>query len=200
MSQLPYLHPSQRTLRTKQIGASSHKNSYHIGVLEGNWCEDQTNALFDRKNEKAFLGTTQAMVEYKKYSADMTKKAKGDAVPLQETQRELLFSHGSDAHHRQLSTTNEVMCFTNNIRVEQSYNMDAVSNRKVLASLKQAEWAENRDVFSQQFITTKNATIDGTGAHIQQRPDVLFGNGIKQFARSGKFVQSLGKHQGYLRS
>ena len=41
---LPYLHPSQRNLRTEQIGPSSHKNEFRPGVLIGDWNEAKTAA------------------------------------------------------------------------------------------------------------------------------------------------------------
>eukprot|EP00760_Papus_ankaliazontas_P025229 PhM_4_TR2536/c0_g1_i1/m.61221 len=39
---LPYLHPSQRNLRTDQIGPSSHKNEFRPGVLIGEWQEQKS--------------------------------------------------------------------------------------------------------------------------------------------------------------
>eukprot|EP00760_Papus_ankaliazontas_P022768 PhM_4_TR18988/c0_g1_i1/m.19583 len=194
MPQKPYLHPSQRTLRTQQIGASSHKNSYHIGVLDGNWCEEQSNVLFPRKDEKTFHGTTEVMACFKKPTNP--DEVRGESVPLQETQRELLFSHGADTHSRHLSTTNEVLDCRNNIRVEHSYNANAQSTRRVLTAVKQQEWAES-DVFDQQYVTTKNATLDTTAAAVQRDPKVL---GSKEYARSGAFVRSLGAQQSHLRT
>ncbi|CUG79981.1 Hypothetical protein, putative [Bodo saltans] len=99
-----YLHPSQRSLKTDQIGPSGHKNQYHIAVLEGNWLEER-RGFGPQPTPKDVLSTTTQRVSY----TDVDSQSRRDAKPMEaisfEAPRELLFFHGPGHIQSQYSVT-----------------------------------------------------------------------------------------------
>lgn len=179
-----FLHPSQRPLKTEQIGPSSHKNEYHVGVLHGNWAEER-NAFGMRANGPVkFSGQPTTKATYPPRSAADIRAAQTAMASsaASEAPRALLFGHG--AHQVHLVSTAETSYNTTAISPTAASTtsqpnsptrtttklssgpsaklpviLPAVSTRRDLSERKRAEWdAEANSV----YVTTKNATFDAT--------------------------------------
>lgn len=101
----PYLHPSQRSLKTDQIGPSGHKNQYHVGVLEGNWFEDRGSFGPQRSNLPAGKHFSTATTQRVSYQEDAAwQEARQPTATSLEAPRELLFTHGAHPIQSQFST------------------------------------------------------------------------------------------------
>lgn len=85
---LPYLHPSQRNLRTEQIGPSSHKNEYRSGVLIGDHSEAKASQNLVKAQPKLQTRTINRNSYY-----PITKPEPALFSRPQEYQKELLFGH-----------------------------------------------------------------------------------------------------------
>jgi hypothetical protein len=101
-----YLHPSQRSLKTDQIGPSGHKNQYHIAVLEGNWLEERRGfGPQPTPKDHDALATTTQRLSY----TNVDSQSRRDAKPMEaisfEAPRELLFFHGAGRIQSQYSVT-----------------------------------------------------------------------------------------------
>eukprot|EP00759_Apiculatamorpha_spiralis_P023083 PhF_6_TR26985/c0_g1_i2/m.39384 len=116
---LPYLHPSQRNLRTEQIGPSSHKNEYRSGVLIGEWAEVKTGGSVQTVQSKL---QTRTIYRNSFYGMNNTEPALY-AKP-KEYSKDILFGHADDS----VTTT------TSN-----------GATQKSLMERKQAEWESVRD-------------------------------------------------------
>lgn len=99
----PYLHPSEKRLKSEQIGPSSHKNVYHAGVLTGNWIEER--AGFGQIPVSVPLETT----TINKLSFQHPGRSRRqEPTPHTDVERALLFGHGQDFHCQTFETTNEL--------------------------------------------------------------------------------------------
>lgn len=102
-----FLHPSQRSLKTDQIGPSGHKNLYHVGVLEGNWFEERRGfgPQPTAEEDASFVATSTQRVSYTDCGAKLRKDAKPMEACSFEAPRELLFCHGQGHVSSQYSVT-----------------------------------------------------------------------------------------------
>eukprot|EP01012_Entosiphon_sulcatum_P039599 TRINITY_DN5233_c0_g1_i1.p1 TRINITY_DN5233_c0_g1~~TRINITY_DN5233_c0_g1_i1.p1 ORF type:complete len:222 (+),score=34.54 TRINITY_DN5233_c0_g1_i1:146-811(+) len=157
----PYLHPSQRNLKADQIGPSSHKNQYNVGVLQSNWVEDRA-ALEDAPQRSTLDAVTVMKASFQPPGVN----GRSDPIPSGEMDRPLLFGHG-DFHQTRFLTMNELFYqdpFTTqgSLKTEVACKVEGYSNRSSYAETKRAQW---RDAAAQgdSFQTTKNATIDASG-------------------------------------
>ena len=94
MTKKAFLHPSQRSLKTEQIGPSGHKNEFHVGVLEGNWQEERHTFGPQPAKNSPFTGTTTQRTSYQPASSAQLHDARPPEAYSQEAPRQLLFGHG----------------------------------------------------------------------------------------------------------
>jgi hypothetical protein len=200
-----YLHPSQRNLRTEQIGPSSHKNDYHLGVLEGNWQEARTafGATAEKRARGAlrFDAVSTHHVSFPKYTTSECLQAKPLDTPMTEAPRELLFGHG---HGRtNLLSTNELAFTDHSLAattdsaaastggkphgVDQLCAVEGVSSRNTLSLQKKEQWAQQANQQATHYQTTNNLMRDATAQHIKEH----YHYEPPQSSRSGAFVKSL---------
>mmetsp|Transcript_72408 Transcript_72408/g.84111 ORF Transcript_72408/g.84111 Transcript_72408/m.84111 type:complete len:237 (+) Transcript_72408:37-747(+) len=140
-----YLHPSQRSLKTDQIGPSGHKNQYHVGVLEGNWFEDR-GAFGPQRNHlpagNHFSTATTHGVSYQQ--RESWREARQAMVTSPEAPRELLFTHGAHPIQSQFSTAE--LSFrggdaSSSLTYHDVINTTGVSPRRYRSDAKKAEAA-----------------------------------------------------------
>jgi hypothetical protein len=153
------MHPAQRNLKSEQIGPSSHKNSYNIGVLQGNWAEDRT--VFDQKLANVPMESTTI---HKASFMHPGKPTRQEPTPHGEVDKTLLFGHGDDFSKTSFVTMNELF-YTNPFKdgdtkkVDKAIRSQDSSQRCDLAEKKRQQWELERDV-NDRFNTTKSSTID----------------------------------------
>eukprot|EP00756_Hemistasia_phaeocysticola_P020333 Hpha_TRINITY_DN15713_c1_g3::TRINITY_DN15713_c1_g3_i1::g.40963::m.40963 len=169
MSKAPYLHPSQRNLASS--GPSSHKNEYHVGVLQGNWVEDRASfgahqepPKFDAKSlaQASFVRPTQQQLQ------------KRQPIPQGETERALLFGHGNDFHQTNYTTLQE-LAYTDlstgdpAVKTNAAFMATGDSRRTVLAAKKKDQWVEDnnpdKNHYATQHSTTHGATAEFIAEH-----------------------------------
>eukprot|EP01060_Flectonema_neradi_P029790 TRINITY_DN419_c4_g1_i1.p1 TRINITY_DN419_c4_g1~~TRINITY_DN419_c4_g1_i1.p1 ORF type:complete len:184 (+),score=27.43 TRINITY_DN419_c4_g1_i1:154-705(+) len=156
MSKIPYLHPSQRNLRNEQVGPSNHQNEYHVGVLQDNWVEDR--ASFGQKQVKVKLDSlTVAQASYQKPPEGMN--CKPSPYCQRETERHLLFGHGSDLHCTDYNTIHNM-----------TYNSTKdPSARNSLVAKKKAQWESDNDPEADAYVTTRKLFHDSTSQYIYKQ-------------------------------
>eukprot|EP00659_Diplonema_papillatum_P012495 gene12495-19333_t len=169
MSKAPYLHPSQRNLRTEQVGPSSHQNEYHVGVLQGNWVEDRV--MFSQKGSEAQNVKADCLTisraSYQKPAKGM--KYRSDAVSQSETDRHLIFGHGNDLLQTNYTTMNDLTYTdiskpgTGTIKTETALQVQGNAQRSRLVEKKKSAWQTENDPEQDCFVTTKKHTHDWTG-------------------------------------
>jgi hypothetical protein len=187
-----YLHPSQRPLKTEQIGPSSHKNEYHVGVLHGNWAEER-NAFGRHANGPVrFEGASTTKNAYPAPSAGDIKAAQGPQLQMAgEAPRQLLFGHGQP--HNSYLTTTEVS-YPDSTKVDAGTlktvklpELAGVTKRTELSERKKAQWANETNI----YVTTKNDTFDATANTIAaSRPEEVYMP--HRATHHGDFLHSLG--------
>jgi hypothetical protein len=188
-----YLHPSQRPLKTEQIGPSSHKNEYHVGVLHGNWAEERQAFGRHANGPVRFEGRATTKGAYPPRSGADIKAAQGAQTSnTYEAPRQLLFGHGRDQVN--LLTTAE-LSYPDHSRGESTTSpvklpdIVGVSKRSTLVQKKQAEWAEWA---GDSYVTTKNATFDSTADAVKAAdPADVYPRHTS--THHGEFLRSLGK-------
>eukprot|EP00755_Sulcionema_specki_P004722 Sspe_Gene.4618::Locus_1521_Transcript_1_1_Confidence_1.000_Length_838::g.4618::m.4618 len=170
MSNIPYLHPSQRNLRKEQVGPSSHQNEYHVGVLHGNWVEDR--AAIGQKPVKVKMDTTTiARASYQRPPAGV--KCRQDPISQGETDRQILFGHGTDFHQTNYTTLNE-LTYTDlskgdaTIKSDVAFKVSGNTERKSLVDKKKAQWQDDNDPEKDAYVSTKKATHDASGEVIRR--------------------------------
>eukprot|EP01062_Namystynia_karyoxenos_P005235 TRINITY_DN1184_c0_g1_i1.p1 TRINITY_DN1184_c0_g1~~TRINITY_DN1184_c0_g1_i1.p1 ORF type:complete len:238 (+),score=83.87 TRINITY_DN1184_c0_g1_i1:85-714(+) len=168
MSRAPYLHPSQRNLATD--GPSSHKNSYHVGVLQGNWVEDRA-AIGVQETRQRFDAETIKQAAFKRPPKGVSYCRQ--PIPQGETQRQLMFGHGSDFHQTNYTSLNE-LTFTDlsagdgAVRTGVAFYVTGDSRRNSMAQRKKAQWEEETNPEQVHFLTQNNVTHDATALHIHE--------------------------------
>jgi len=165
MAGAPYLHPSQR-----HASPSSHKNEYHVGVLHGNWVEDRA-AFGAHQAPPKFEAKSLAQDSFQRAPPGATKRT---PIPQGETDRSLLFGHGTDFHQTNYSTLNE-LSYTDLSTGEPVVKTNAAvmahgdSRRSVLAAKKREQWAEDnnpdKNHYATQQANTHGATADFIAEH-----------------------------------
>lgn len=186
-----YLHPSQRSYKTEQIGPSSHKNEYHVGVLEGNWFEER--CAFGKAVERnvKFSGESTQQASFAPRTEEEYRNAKGsDSLSASDAPRALLFGHGlheaccwmtmNELSYQDLSRTGEAL------KTKALISTEGVSARKDLTAKKEQEWKDSS--VDGRFVTTKNVMIDKTAENIMEN-QLYEPRNVSH--RNGPFVQSL---------
>lgn len=164
-----YLHPSQRNLKTEQIGPSSHKNEYHVGVLEGNWFEERYS--FGPQPQKAtkFNATSVSSTSFPARTPGEYASARAAEAANDEAPRDLLFGHGEHAASpfvsmAELSYTDLTKPGALATATPALTSPKAVADtRRSLLDRKRGEWEQETNA----FLTTKNVTFDATGVYAQ---------------------------------
>lgn len=164
-TKLPYLHPSQRNLKSEQIGPSSHKNEYTIGVLQGNWIEER--AGFEQKFVDAPLESISVAKASYQNPAKLQQLA---AATTSDLEKELIFGHGHDFHQTSFVTTNQLFYKDPNsggdsLKTDTVMKMTGASAVNEKAMAKRQQW--QAEAAPNHYETTKAATIDSTGRSIQ---------------------------------
>eukprot|EP01063_Lacrimia_lanifica_P039516 TRINITY_DN8696_c0_g4_i1.p2 TRINITY_DN8696_c0_g4~~TRINITY_DN8696_c0_g4_i1.p2 ORF type:complete len:134 (+),score=59.62 TRINITY_DN8696_c0_g4_i1:91-492(+) len=131
MAARPYLHPSQRNLKSEQVGPSSHTNEYHVGVLQGNWVEER-RAIVQNPVDTKLDSMTVSRASYQKPRAGEVVKTK--PVSQNETPRNLLFGHGTD-------------------------KIGDAGQRSALVEKKRADWNNENDPEASMYHTTSGSTF-----------------------------------------
>eukprot|EP00997_Jenningsia_sp_PLL12_P006734 NODE_3304_length_789_cov_105.739189_g2761_i0.p1 GENE.NODE_3304_length_789_cov_105.739189_g2761_i0~~NODE_3304_length_789_cov_105.739189_g2761_i0.p1 ORF type:complete len:216 (-),score=23.33 NODE_3304_length_789_cov_105.739189_g2761_i0:79-726(-) len=161
-TKLPYLHPSQRNLKSDQIGPSGHKNEYNVGVLQANWVEDR--ASFEQRFVDPPLESTTICKASYQHPGRIRRV---EPSPVGDMAKELLFGHGSDFHSKSYVTTNELF-YADHQKMGDSLKTDSVLKstsscaRSDQTMKKQRQWQEEL-TDTKRFETTKAATIDASG-------------------------------------
>jgi hypothetical protein len=190
-----FLHPSQRTLKTEQIGPSSHKNEYHVGVLHGNWAEERQAFGRQASGPQKFEGRSTTKDTYPpRVGADFKTAQAPQMSLLYEAPRQLLFGHGESKTH--MMTTSE-LSYVNHAAGEAATpttklpNIVGVSKRRELSDKKHQERRDASGASGSMYLTTKNVSLDATATTIQQaRPEDVY---VKHSAsHHGDFLRSLG--------
>jgi hypothetical protein len=125
MTKKSFLHPSQRSLRTEQIGPSGHKNEYHVGVLEGNWQEERHTFGPQPSKNCPFTATTTNRTSFQCPSTSELRGARPPEAYSLEAPRQLLFGHGKQFKS---SFSLAELCFTN------PRNPPSLTSEQVLAA------------------------------------------------------------------
>ena len=212
---MSYLHPSQRPRKTEQIGPSSHKNEYHVGVLHGNWAEER-NAFGRHANGPVrFEGRTTTKDTYPPRTGADLKAAQAPQMSLlYEAPRQLLFGHGKPQVH--MLTTAETS-YVNPADREAALAATAaassdaptplrslgrssavpklpelggtVSNRRQRSEAVKAMAGANPT--TEMYLTTKNVSLDATAATIAATaPAEVYAPHTA--SHHGEFLRSLG--------
>eukprot|EP01003_Olkasia_polycarbonata_P005846 NODE_581_length_798_cov_90.786382_g517_i0.p1 GENE.NODE_581_length_798_cov_90.786382_g517_i0~~NODE_581_length_798_cov_90.786382_g517_i0.p1 ORF type:complete len:229 (+),score=34.94 NODE_581_length_798_cov_90.786382_g517_i0:77-763(+) len=167
----PYLHPSHRNLKSEQIGPSSHKNEYNVGVLQGDfWVEDR--AAFDQKYTNVPLEATTIMKASFQNPGTHAPVQKTTPIPQGEMDKQLMFGHGKDFHESSYITMNELMyadpgAMPEALKTDIVVKVQGGSLRRRFADAKKSQWQiENTE--ADRFVTSKKATIDATADQVTQ--------------------------------
>jgi hypothetical protein len=182
MSQKPsFLHPSQRTLKTEQIGPSSHKNEYHVGVLEGNWCEDRNAFGRQALGPQPFKSRATTRDAFPPRStSEYASALPGNLGGSTEAPRTLLFGHGEPV--------NTVVSTAESSFTGATSGLPPIAQpRRRLLDKKREEW-HSRVPHDGRYVTTKNVTVDATAEHAKQNFDYA---PVKSNSH-GIFLKSLG--------
>eukprot|EP01010_Urceolus_cornutus_P000023 NODE_1002_length_1176_cov_236.712511_g762_i0.p1 GENE.NODE_1002_length_1176_cov_236.712511_g762_i0~~NODE_1002_length_1176_cov_236.712511_g762_i0.p1 ORF type:complete len:217 (-),score=34.82 NODE_1002_length_1176_cov_236.712511_g762_i0:424-1074(-) len=196
-SGLPYLHPSQRNLKSEQIGPSSHKNNFSIGVLDGNWVEDR-EAFTQTYVHAPSENTTVSRASYQHPGGKAgTKPHRVDPITAGSLPRQLLFGHGNDFNQTSYCTMNELFYSNPNpdsgsqrVKTDVAVKMSAASGRKDMLEKKKAQWQEDAAGDMKQFETMNSQMIDATGKQLQenysfQKPTTnKWGTSVKELSSS----------------
>ena len=178
------LHPSQRTLKTEQIGPSSHKNEYHVGVLDGNWCEERHAFGRQAEGPQPFAGRASTRETFRPHTHAEYVAAVPSSHGTSEAPRTLLFGHGEPVHN--LSTTAGAS-FVNTIGGNNNTVKGGEQPRTSLMEKKKQEWGSGMP-HDGRYVTTKNVTVDASAEHAKQHFDY---QPVKA-AHHGQFLKSLG--------
>lgn len=175
LSKKPYLHPSQK-MTGGQLGPSSHKNEFHVGVLQGNWYEDRLAFGHHAQAPPKLESATVTRDSFPERTLDDYKAAKPPPSTSLEAPRHLLFGHG--APRKMMMTTSELSFpdvskpgVTPPSAVEM-FVKEGVSDRRDLLRKKQEEWAFEQKRES-RYSTTKNRTFDATAVKVLSGEVVL---------------------------
>lgn len=164
MSRSAYIHPTHRSLKTEQIGPSSHKNEFQKGVLVGNWYEDRIPP--PSHEELPFYAETTRDVEFGAKCTESRRMERAADLP-----RELLFGHTSST-----------------IRDKDAIPAKPLPVLKA-ADLKRQTWKNDLDPDKETFTTTKKSLVDSVGDHVMRDKQVLHDTCIKTgIAFSSTFV------------
>ena len=183
-----FLHPSQRPLKTEQIGPSSHKNEYHVGVLEGNWQEERHAFGRHAQGPQKFDGRTVMRDSFPRRSEANYKAAVPPTAPgAAEAPRELLFGHGKGPVKSMLTVAElSYKRPEDSMKTTKLAAIEGVSERRTLLEKKRAEWDEGSE--KKRYVTTKNASLDATADYVKEHPDYTPGPSKSH----GIFMRSLG--------
>eukprot|EP01062_Namystynia_karyoxenos_P022198 TRINITY_DN18488_c0_g1_i1.p2 TRINITY_DN18488_c0_g1~~TRINITY_DN18488_c0_g1_i1.p2 ORF type:complete len:244 (+),score=81.86 TRINITY_DN18488_c0_g1_i1:86-733(+) len=174
----PYLHPSQRNLKTEQVGPSAHLNDYHVGVLQGNWVEDR--AAYGQRPVRCQLDRmTVARASYKLLPEEERQAAKAETADPRPMDRQQLFGHGHDFHQQDHATMCELMHSEGVHRNEPCLKADATyrlaglrGKTAGLLDKKKTQWRDETDVDSDTYCTTNKATLYKTAERVTlDRPE-----------------------------
>jgi len=207
MNGASFLHPSQRSLRTGQIGPSGHKNEFHAAVLEGNWLEERRSFGPQPAKNCAFVANSTHHTSYLPVLGDSLKDAKPLEATVGEAPRQLIFGHGNrpfnslvalnELTHKApesqdiLNCTQALQCERNSHRVEQSLAKKRDAHGLDFVDESQAGRPPVGHVITKdRFLTTKNVTVDAAGEFVKQMPDVL-GETRKSCAFNRDHIKSL---------
>ena len=160
MGKVPYLHPTHRSLKTEQIGPSSHKNEYRTGVLVGNWLEERLPKVDPAPAPMPKPTTASEFV---------TKSvAPRHLVRAPDAGRDLLFGHSTSSHVGAAKPEPVIPKFQK----------------------KRQEWAVDRDPDTHFMKTTKTVEMDAVGEIVIRDKQVLHDAAVKSGASFSKtFVQ-----------
>jgi len=86
---MSYMHPSQKG--TAQIGSSNHTNTYHVGVLAGNWMEERNSFGPQPKRDFKFTARSETRDKYPPRSEKDYGAAKPPQCVQPEAPRALIF-------------------------------------------------------------------------------------------------------------
>lgn len=201
---MSYLHPSQKGSKTEQIGPSSHRNEYHVGVLEGNWFEERFS--FGSQPQRTFKFDAKSNMKdcFPPRTCDEYRSAKPNEASVQEAPRQLLFGHGSHSV-TSLLTVSE-LCYKDlsqggiALKTNDVINVQGISPRRSRSKQKRSENGrlamDNSEGAARiagkgserQFVTTKNVTTDATGEYMLIHSDVFVRGQCK---KRGEFVKSM---------
>jgi hypothetical protein len=192
-SKIPYLHPTERTLRSAQIGLSGHVNAYNTGVLDGNYVEDR--ALYEQQAqsnnyEHTYLTSNQ-------YFHDK-KNAVTNLVSNKNTEAKHTHPRGSEANHFVSMNT---MTYGAGIKPESTYNLHntQLQHQKVTetmfyppahdqsSTLKLSKQKiapnESQDIYNSvekpHLTTTYRTMMTGDGERVQSRPADQWGDATR---------------------
>ena len=155
MAKVPYLHPSQRNLRTEQVGPSSHQNEYHVGVLQGNWVEERI--AFGQQAVPVKLDSlTVSRASYQ--PPPKGGHIKDPPVRQNETPRHLLFGHGTDLQVTSFATVAE-LSFADTTAADNTIPKGGAlgataASRSNLVAKKKAKWQEDNDPDLDNYVST----------------------------------------------
>jgi hypothetical protein len=94
-SSMSYLHPSQKG--TAQIGSSNHTNTYHVGVLAGNWMEERNSFGPQPKRDFKFTAKSETTERYPPRNPKDYAAAKPPQCVQPEAPRALIFGEVTGA-------------------------------------------------------------------------------------------------------
>jgi hypothetical protein len=120
---IPYLHPSDRVLRSEQVGISNHQNQYNTGVLMGNWVAER-GADETKLPPNAFNANTVHQTSFQ-HPQDLNPNAlKRENLQVHEgLEKEIIFAHGQDLHDSSYVTMNQLVhSHHDNTKTDQAIN------------------------------------------------------------------------------
>ena len=89
VTNMSYLHPSQKG--TSQVGSINHTNTYHVGVLAGNWMEERNSFGPQPKRDFKFTAKSETHEKYPPRTVHEYAGAKPPQCAQPEAPRALIF-------------------------------------------------------------------------------------------------------------
>ncbi len=102
------------------IGPSGHKNTYHLGTLEGNWVEDRSALGRSEVEDRTFRGLSEAKASF---ASKDGSTAKPDRAYIPSAPRELLFGQAA-------ASTNPADVWVTNSQLSWGVGASATAKKK----------------------------------------------------------------------
>lgn len=160
MTKKAFLHPSQRSLRTEQIGPSGHKNEYHVGVLEGNWQEERHTFGPQPAKNSPFTATSTQRTSFQCPSTSAIRDARPPEANSLEAPRQLLFGHGKEV---QSSYSIAELCY-GNPRVPPSLSSEQVLFKEGVSPRRSRSNSKRREAGLGSSEAADDSTLGGSSA------------------------------------
>jgi hypothetical protein len=209
-----FLHPSQRVLKTEQIGPSSHRNQYHVGVLDGNWFEERTTFGASSSRGSFFNAASTHRVSYPPRTSAEIAQSRPPAAVVPEAPRELMFGHGPAPVRSQYSVSElsfQVPDESTAVRGHHVAEIEGISPRRHRSDAKRSEAMSSMgettslggteeslrppyrlppigaQLSKERFTTTKNVTIDAAGEFLREHREAY----VPRRAGRSEFLRTL---------